>query len=163
MPTDSFLLREVFNFCHEFTLILKSKWRDLNSRLGGCGIYVSEIYFSNILENNEKKDWSDPQPDSAIQPKARGLLHMEREYFAHHIWSRFRDLSTSQPRSNQKHLKDYSMYLKEGPEATRRTFWLLEVLEDARPSTRCLQDSATKSSGACQTRGSGTAYRHRIF
>ena len=25
------------------------------------------------------------QHDSTIQPKARGLLHMEREYFAHHI------------------------------------------------------------------------------
>jgi hypothetical protein len=34
-------------------LILKSKWRDLNSRLGGCGIYVSEIYFSNVLKNKE--------------------------------------------------------------------------------------------------------------
>ena len=31
-------------FCHEF-LILKSKLRDLNSRLGGCGICASEIYF----------------------------------------------------------------------------------------------------------------------
>jgi len=106
----------------------------------------------------KEKDWSDPQPDSTIQPKARGLLHMEREYFAHHIWSRFRGLSTSQPRSKRKYLKDYSTYLKEGPEATRRMFWLLEVLEDAQPSTRCLQDSATKSSGACQTRDSGTAY-----
>ena len=33
----------------------------------------------------EEKDWSDPLPDSTIQPKARGLLHMEREYIAHHI------------------------------------------------------------------------------
>jgi len=41
-------------FCHEF-LILKYKLRDLNSRLGGCGICVSEIYFSNILKNNEEK------------------------------------------------------------------------------------------------------------
>ena len=40
MLTDSFLLGEIFSFCHEFTLILKSKWRDLNSRLRGCGIYV---------------------------------------------------------------------------------------------------------------------------
>ena len=39
---------------------------------------------------------------------------MEREYFAHHIWPRFWGLSTSQPRSNQKYLKDYSTYLKEG-------------------------------------------------
>ena len=55
MPTDSFLLREVFSFCHEFTLILKSKWWDLNSRLGGCGIYVSEIYFSNFWKIKKKK------------------------------------------------------------------------------------------------------------
>ena len=41
-------------FCHEF-LILKSKLRDLNSRLEGCGICVSEIYFSIFLENNEGK------------------------------------------------------------------------------------------------------------
>jgi len=41
-------------FCHEF-LILKSKLRDLNSRLGGYGICVSEIYFSIFLENNEGK------------------------------------------------------------------------------------------------------------
>jgi hypothetical protein len=43
------------HFCHEFTLILKSKWRDLNLRLGGCGIYVSEIYFSNFLKNKEEE------------------------------------------------------------------------------------------------------------
>ena len=55
MPTDSFLLMEVFRFCDEFTLTIKSKWRDLNSRLGGCGIYVSEIYFSIFLENKEEK------------------------------------------------------------------------------------------------------------
>ena len=55
MPTDSFLPREVFSFCHEFTLILKSKWKNLNSRLGGCGICVSEIYFSFFLENKEGK------------------------------------------------------------------------------------------------------------
>ena len=42
-------------FCHEFTLILKSKWRDLNSRLGGCEICVSEIYFLNFLKNKEAK------------------------------------------------------------------------------------------------------------
>ena len=55
MLTDSFLLGEIFSFYHEFTLILKSKWRNLNSRLGGCGIYVSEIYFSNFLKNKKKK------------------------------------------------------------------------------------------------------------
>jgi len=125
-------------------------------------MWIRDLFFI-FLKNKERKDWSDPQPDSTIQPKARGLLHMEREYFAHHIWSRFRGLSTSQPWSNQKYLENYSTYLKEGPEATWRMCWLLKVLEDAQLSTRRLQDSATKSSGACQTRGSGTAYRHRIF
>ena len=130
--------------------------RDFDLRLRACGICASEIYFLNFLENKGEKDWSDAQPDSAIQPKAGGLLHMEREYFAHHIWSRFRGLSTSQPRSNQKYLEDYSTYLKEGLEGTRRMFWLLEVLEDALPSTRRLQDLAAKSSGPCQVRGSRT-------
>ena len=130
----------------------------------GCEIYVSEIYFSIFLKNKEEeKDWSDPQPDSTIQPKARGLLHMEREYFAHHIWSRFRGLSTSQTQNKRKYLKDYSTYLKEELEANKMMFWLLEELEDAQPSTRRLQDSAMKSSGACQIWGSGTAYRHRMF
>ena len=46
------------------------------------------------------------------------------------------DVSEGRTRSNQKDVK-------------------LEVLEDAQPSTRCLQDSATKSSGACQTRAAG--------
>jgi hypothetical protein len=64
------------------------------------------------------KDWSDPQPDSAIQPKARGLLHMECKYFTHHIWSRFRGLSTSQPRSNQKYLEDYSTKDQKQPEGS---------------------------------------------
>ena len=44
-----------FHFCHEFTLILKSKWRDLNSRHGGCGIYVLETYFSKNLKKKKKK------------------------------------------------------------------------------------------------------------
>ena len=119
--------------------------------------FIFQIFWKIIKE----KDWCDPQPDSAIQPKARGLLHMEREYFAHHIWSRFRGLSTSQPRSNRRYLEDYLTYLKEGLDVIRRMFWLLEVFEDSLPSTRRLQDSATKSSGACQNRGSGTAHRHR--
>ena len=79
-------------------------------------ICIRDLFF-NFLENKEEeKDWSDPQPDSTIQPKARGLLHIEREYFAHHICSRFRGLSTSQPWSKRKYLKDYSTYLNEGPE-----------------------------------------------
>ena len=41
-------------FCHEF-FILKSKLRDLNSKLRGCGICASEIYFSIFLESKEGK------------------------------------------------------------------------------------------------------------
>ena len=74
------------------------KIQDFDLRLGGCRICASEIYFSIFLENNEGNRLKWPSPDSAIQPKSRGLLHMECEYFAHHIWSRFRGLSTSQPR-----------------------------------------------------------------
>ena len=36
-------------------LILKSNLRDINSRLRGCGICASEIYFSIFLESNEGK------------------------------------------------------------------------------------------------------------
>ena len=136
---------------------------DFDLRLGGCRICASEIYFLIFLENNEGKRLKWPSTWFCDSTKARELLHMEPEYFVHHIWSRFWGLSTSQPRSKWKYLKDYSTYLKEGPEATRRMFWLLEVLEDAQPSTRRQQDSVTKSSGACQTRGSGTAYRHIVF
>ena len=35
------------------------------------------------MEN--KKDRFHPQLDSSIQTKARGLLHMEHEFIAHHI------------------------------------------------------------------------------
>ena len=60
-------------------------------------------------------------------------------------------------------LGNYSTYLKEGPDATRRMIRFSEVLEDASPSTRRLQDSATKSSGACQTWGGRTAHQDGIF
>ena len=149
----------ILNLCSGATRSI----RDFDLRLGVAGYVYQRFVFNFFWKIMKEKDWSDPQPDSAIQPKTRGLLHMEREYFAHHIWSRFRGLSTSQSQRNWKYLEDYSTYLKEGLEATRRMFWPLEVLEDASPSTRRLQDSATKSKGPCQTRGSGTAYRHRMF
>ena len=38
--------------------------------------------------SKEPEDQVDPQPDSSNQTKALGLLHMEREYIAHHT-SRF--------------------------------------------------------------------------
>ena len=47
-------------------------------------------------------------------------------------------------------------------EALDEVFRALEALEDAFRITRRLEDLATKSSGACQTRGSGTAHRRRM-
>jgi hypothetical protein len=54
---DFFPLQGGFHhsLCHKFSLIHKSKLRDLNSRLGGCEICVLEIYCSNFLKNNEGK------------------------------------------------------------------------------------------------------------
>ena len=91
---------------HEF-LILKSKQKGLNSKLGGCRICGIRDLFFNFF-NEEEKDWSDPQPDSTIQPKARGLHHMERKYLAHHISTASKHpevlgrLLDERPRSNQK-------------------------------------------------------------
>ena len=84
---------------------------------------------------------------------------MEREFIAHHIreGSELEHLIASmQPR---KHSEDYS---KQSMEHWRipETF---EALGNVFRSTRRLQDSTTKSSGACQTQGSGTAYRRGIF
>ena len=96
-----------------------------------------------------------PQPDSAIQPKARGLLHMEREFIAHHIKeddSGFEHLIASmQPR---KYSTNYSKHSKEH----WKILETLEVLEDSFRSTCCLQYSTTKSSGACQTWTHGTVH-----
>jgi len=78
---------------------------------------------------------------------------MEREFIAHHI---------KEDNSGLEHLTA-SMQ----PEVLGRSFealdGALEVLKDDFRSTRRLQYSATKSSGACQTRGSGTAHRRRMF
>ena len=164
MPTDSFLLREVFSFCHEFTLILKSKWRDLNSRLGGCRIYVSEIYFQFFWKIKKKK-----KTEVTLSLILRFNLRLED----YSIWSAStsrtiydRDFGAWAPHSleaNGSTWRTTRTYLKEESKATRRMFWLLEVLDDSQPRTRRLQDSAKKSSGVCQTRDSGTAYRHKIF
>ena len=84
---------------------------------------------------------------------------MKHEFIAHHIKddSGLEHLIASiQP---NKYLEDYSKYSMEHwriPE----TF---EELEDVFRNSRRLQNSATKSSGACQTRDSRTAYRHRMF
>ena len=41
------------------------------------------IFFKEDLKDLEDRD--DPHPDPSVQPKTRGLLHMEREYIVHHI------------------------------------------------------------------------------
>ena len=134
------------------------KMQDFDLRLGGCRICASEIYFSKILEIMKEKDWSDPQPDSAIQPKAQGLLHMECEYFAHHIWSRFRGLSTSQPRSSGSTWR-----------TTRRIRRNQKDVLTTRSTRRRHAKYSTPAGlgyeelGACQTRDSGTAHRHKMF
>jgi len=84
---------------------------------------------------------------------------MEREFITHHIIedSGLEHLIASmQPK---KYSEDYSKHLamyQRIPEA-------LEALDNIFRSTRCLQDSTMMSSGACQTRGSGTAHRRGIF
>ena len=52
--------------------------------------YKNGIFFQRRSEfrKENSKDPDDrfgPQLDPSVQPKARGLLHMEREYIAHHI------------------------------------------------------------------------------
>ena len=106
-------------FCHEFTLILKSKWRDLNSRFGGCGICASEIYFSNFLENKEEKTevtlslilwfnlrlwgysiWS-ASTSRTIYNQDFGLEHLTASEQPE-VLGRLLNVSERRPRSNQK-------------------------------------------------------------
>jgi len=88
---------------------------------------------------------------------------MEREYIAHHIKRIIRGIehltASEQPEVLARLLEVFNRRLG----STRRMFRVLKVQEDVSPSTRCLQDLATKSMGAYQTLGSGTAHRHRMF
>ena len=84
---------------------------------------------------------------------------MEREFIAHHIKddSGLEHLIASiQP---NKYLEDYSKYSMEH----WRIPAVLEALGDVFRSNRRLHDSTAKSSGVCQTQGSGTAHRRGIF
>ena len=90
---------------------LNPKSRDFKSRLGGCKIgFINGELFSK----NRPEDRNDPQPDPSVQPKARGLLHMEREHITHHIRRRNSKLehliASMQP---GKYSKDYSKRLKD--------------------------------------------------
>ena len=105
-------------FCHEL-LILKSKLRDLNSRLGSCGICASEIYFSNFFGNNKGKrlKWPsawfcDSTKGSEATPygarllrtpymiKILGLEHLIASKQTEVFW--VLDVFEGRPRSNQK-------------------------------------------------------------
>ena len=134
--------------------------RDFDLSLGGCGICASDIYFSIFLKNNEGKRLKWPSAwfcdstwGSGATPYGARVLcapYMIKISGLEHLTA-----------SKQPEVLGGLLDVFEG--RPRRMFWLLEVLEDALPSTRRLQNSATKSSRACQTRGSGTAYRHRMF
>ena len=91
---------------------------------------------------NKSEDKNDPQPDPSVQPKARGLLHMERDYNAHHIRRRNSGLehliASMQP---GKYSEDYSRRSKDSnPER-----WIPEALE----STRW---TSSEILNACRTR-----------
>jgi len=91
---------------------------------------------------NRPEDGNDPQPDSSVQPKARGLLHMEREYITQHIRRRNSGLehliASMQP---GKYSEDYSRQTKDfKPEQ-----WIPEALE----STRW---TSSEVLNACRTR-----------
>ena len=61
---------------------LNPKSRDFKSRLGGC---ETSVINGKLFSKTDLKTENNPQPDPSVQPKARGILHMEREYIAHHI------------------------------------------------------------------------------
>ena len=94
------------------------------------------------FSNKDRDDKGNPQPDPSVQPKARGLLHMECEYIAHHIRRRNSGLehliASMQP---GKYSEDYSRRSKDSkPEQ-----WIPEALE----STRW---TSSEVLNACRTR-----------
>ena len=109
--------------------------------------------FFKILEDKDKKteDRFDPQPDSVIQPKARGLLHMEREFIAHHIKEDFRGLSTTQPRCRRKYSEDH---LKHSTEHSKYSKTTLEVVDACSTPLR-------RARGLVRPRPTGLCTPHR--
>ena len=83
----------------------------------------------NIFQEKTLKTKKYPQPDPSVQPKARGLLHMECEYIAHH--NRRRDsrlehlIASFQPK---KHSEDYPKHSMD----SRPEQWVPEVLKSTR-------------------------------
>ena len=139
-------------------------FRDFDLRHGSCGICALEIYFSIFLKNNKGKKtevtlslilrvnlrlggysiWSASTLRTIYMIKISGFEHLTASKQLE-VLEELLDVSEGRDRSNQKDVLTTC--------STRRR----------PPSTRRLQDSAMKSSGACQTRGSGTAHRHGII
>ena len=82
----------------------------------------------NFFQKNPE-DGNDPQSDPTVQPKTRGLLHMEREYIAHHIRKRDSGLehliASMQP---EKYSKDHSKHSRD----CKPELWIIEALESTR-------------------------------
>ena len=105
---------------------LNPKSRDFKSRLGGCETCVIN---DKLFSKTDLKTENDPQSDPSVQPKARGLLHMECEYITHHIRRRNSGLehliASMQP---GKYSEDYSRHSKDSkPEQ-----WTPETLKSTR-------------------------------
>ena len=89
----------------------------------------------------DPEDGNDPQPDPTVQPKARGLLHMQREYNAHHIRRRNSGLEHLIPSMQPgKYSEDYSRCSKDfKPEQ-----WIPEALESRWTSSEVLNSYRTR-------------------
>ena len=147
--------------------ILNSKSWDLDSRLGGYWICViNGIFFKGSLnfkwrfERILKIDltlslilWFNLRLGAYSICSARTSHTIYKNSGLEHL------IASMQPR---KYSEDYLKHSTDS-KMTRCKPEAVEALEDAFWSTRRLQNSTTKSSGDCQTRGSGTTYRHRIF
>ena len=78
----------------------------IDSRLGGCEIYVSEIYFSFFLKNKKKKTEVTLSLILRFNLRLGGLLHMEHEHLTAsrkmEVLEGLLDVSEGRTRSNQK-------------------------------------------------------------
>ena len=119
--------------------ILNPKSRDFKSRFGGCETCIIN---GKLFSKNRPEDRNDPQPDPSVQPKARGLLHMEREHITHHISRRNSELEhLIVSMQLGKYSEDYSRHSKDFEPVQ----WSRKVLE----STRW---TSSEVLNACKTR-----------
>ena len=94
----------------------------------GSGAAKTHVINDERFSKKGLEDRNDPQPDPSVQPKARGLLHMEREYIAHHIKRKNSGLehliASIQPRKYSEDYPKRSANSKSGqwtPEASKST------------------------------------------